>query len=469
LTFYAPARATVRLRLEGQPTKVEFGENFRAENQWKQETSELEFTLLRGAAPDYRRVVQVHLHYTPHVAEKSDSGKKHRQGSEYDIFDSVRLPLASDASIPTGPPLLLAGPAGGHLTISSWNRTDNLHSVDFNLDGAFRGSVSGRAFPGELMFSRLRFQPSHNSGATDAAPSGRTDGLLQGELTVRSGHERGSVPVLFVSGNEAGNTHYQYDFDRDGEPEWVLESDRLRLIVSPADAGRALALVDKSTNDDLITPGGAFHDFVTPETPVRTTTPPADFAFNRAYRAKWIEEKQGTGLQLDFSERENSRAGLHVEKILRLTGPETVEASYHVSLVAAPFAPANNPGPKKEFTSSLSVPATASEQASTRFCWQSDNRPASRIISTGPAKSTPGWHCEIFTASGNPIPIPAEMTRLEFQTPGRSTLIVEWSGVHATIVPKQFSAQLEFVLPAPLPGSAPSEFTLRYTVGEPSR
>jgi hypothetical protein len=469
LTFYAPARATVRLRLESQPTKVEFGENFRAENQWKQETSELEFTLLRGAAPDYRRVVQVHLHYTPHVAEKSDSGKKHRQGSEYDIFDSVRLPLASDASIPTGPPLLLSGPAGGHLTISSWNRTDNLHSVDFNLDGAFRGSVSGRAFPGERMFSRLRFQPSHNSGTTDAAPIGRTDGLLQGELTVRSGHERGSVPVLFVSENEAGNTHYQYDFDRDGEPEWVLESDRLRLIVSPADAGRALALVDKSTNDDLITPGGAFHDFVTPEAPIRTTMPPADFAFNRAYRAKWIEEKQGTGLQLDFSERENSRAGLHVEKILRFTGPETVEASYHVSLVAAPFAPANNPAPKKEFISSLSVPATASEQASTRFCWKSDNRPASRIISTGPAKSTPDWHCEIFAASGNPIPIPAEITRLEFQTPGRSTLIVEWSGVHATIVPKNFSAQVEFVLPAPVPGSAPSEFTLRYTVGEPSR
>jgi hypothetical protein len=469
LTFYAPARATVRLRLESQPTKIDLGEDFRLENQWKQETGELEFALLRGAAPDYRRVVRFHLRYTPHVVEKSDPGKKRRMASEYDVFDSIRLPLASDASIPTGPPLILTGPGGGHLTVTSWNHTDNLHSVDINLDGAFRGSVSGRAFPGEQMFTRLRFQPSRNSGTADAAATAASNGLLQGELTLRSGRERGSVPILFVSPNEAGNTHYQYDFDRDGEPEWVLENDRLRIIVSPADAGRALALVDKSTNDDLITLGGAFRDFLAPETSVPAAMPAfADFASNRAYRAKWVEEKQGTGLELSFSEHENSLAGLHVEKTLRLAAPETVEASYRVSLVTPPMAPTDNSGPKQSFISSLSVPATASEGVSTRFCWRSDNSPASPII-PAPAKSAPAMHCEDFIASGKPIVIPAEITRLEVQTSGRSTLIVEWTGVNVTIVPKDFSAGVEFILPAPLPGSAPSEFTLRYTVGEPSR
>jgi hypothetical protein len=272
-----------------------------------------------------------------------------------------------------------------------------------------------------------------------------------------------------VSANEAGNTHYQYDFDRDGEPEWVLENDRLRIIVSPADAGRALALVDKSTNDDLITLGGAFHDFLAPEASVPAAmSASADFASNRAYRATWVEEKQGTGLQLSFSEHENSLAGLHVEKTLHLTAPETVEASYRVSLVTAPTAPANNPGPKQSFVSSLSVPATASEGVSTRFCWRSGNSPAS-LINSAPAKSAPTMHCEDFLASGKPVAIPAEITRLEVQTSGRSTLIVEWTGVNATIVPKKFSAHVEFTLPAPLPGSAPSEFTLRYTVGDPSR
>jgi hypothetical protein len=194
----------------------------------------------------------------------------------------------------------------------------------------------------------------------------------------------------------------------------------------------------------------------------------ADFAFNRAYRAAWVEEKQGTGLQLDFSEHENSRAGLHVEKTLHLTAPETVEASYRVSLVTAPLAPANNPGPKQSFISSLSVPATASEGVTTRFCWRADNSTASPAISA-PAKSAPAMHCEDFVASGKPIAIPPEVTRLEVQTSGRSTLIVEWTGVNTAIASRTFSAQIEFALTAPLPGSAPSEFTLRYTVGELSR
>ena len=470
LTFYAPARATVRLRLESQPTKIEIGENFRVENQWKQETGEVEFTLLRGAAPDYRRVVQVHLHYTPHVVEKLDPAKKRPQQSEHDVFDSVRLPLASDASIPTGPPLILTGPGGGHLTISSWNRSDNIHSVDFNLDGAFRGSSSARIFPGEQMFSRLRFQPTHGPGGGDPAALAGTDGLLQGELQLRASHEHASVPVAFVPANEAGNAHYQYDFDRDGAPEWVLESERLRVIVSPADAGRALALVDKSNADDLITLGGAFHDLMAPESTELATMPAsADFAFNRAYAAKWVEEKQGTGLRLDYSEREDSRAGLHVEKTLRLAAPETLETSYRVSLGATPLEPANISGTARVFISGLSVPVTATEELSTRFCWQSGSSPALQMAASGAAKPAPGSHCENFSASGAPIVIPAEITRLEIQTSGRSSLIVEWSGVHATIVPRTFSAQVDFVLPALQPGAAPSEFTLRYTVGDLGR
>jgi hypothetical protein len=397
-----------------------------------------------------------------------DPGKNHRRTSEYDVFDSVRLPLASDTSIPTGPPLILTGPDGGHFTITSWNRSDNIHSTDFNLDGAFHGSVGGRVFPGEQMFSRLRFQPTHGAGTAEASANAKTEGLLQGQLTLRSGREHASVPILFVPPTETGDIHYQYDFDRDGEPEWVLESGRLRIIVSPADAGRALALVDKSTNGNLITLGGALHDFLAPE----TTAPgalaaSADFASNHPYRAAWVEEKQGTALQLDYSEHENSLAGLHVEKTLRLTAPGTVETSYRVSVVAPPLAPTDDPQPIQSFISRLSVPATASEEISTHFCWQSGNSPAPQTASTGSAKSMPGMHCEDFTASGKPIVIPPEIMRFEIQTSGRSTLTVEWTGVHATIVPKNFSAQVEFALPTPLPGAAPAEFTLRYTVGEP--
>jgi hypothetical protein len=469
LTFYAPARAMVRLHLESQPTKVELGPDFRLESQWKQETGELEFSIMRGAAPDYRRVLQIHLHYTPHVVEKKDPGKDHRQASEYEVFDAVRLPLAIDASILSSPPLILTEPGGGgHLVVASWNRTDNIRSLDFSLDGAFHGTGSGRAFPGEQLFNRLRYQSTHNSTAGDAAAIAGADGLLRGQLALRSGREHGSFPILFVTANDVENTHYQYDFDRDGEPEWVLESNRLRLIVSPADGGRALALVDKSTNDDLIALGGALHDLLVPETEAPAGLPaPGDFASNRAYRAAWVEEKQGTGLQLIYSEHEHSPAGLHVEKILRLTAPETVEATYRVSLGAAPSAPTNDFGPAQSFISMISVPASSSEEESTHFCWQSAASPASNTPPTTEAKPASGAHCEDFVSSADPIMIPAEITRLQIQTSGRRTLTVEWTSARAIIVPRNFSAQVEFAIPAPPPGVAPAEFTLRYTVGEP--
>jgi hypothetical protein len=471
LTFYAPARATVRLHLESQPTKVELGEDFRAENQWKQETGELECSLLRGAAPDYRRVLLVHLRYTPHVVEKPDPAKIHRRGSEFEVFDAVRLPLATDVSIPSGPPLILTGPAGGgQLVIAAWNHSDNMRTVDFNLDGAFHGTGSGRIFPGELSFSRLRFQPTHNSPIPDEVAVPGADGLLRGQLTLRAGREHGNTPIMFVPGKEGGNTHYQYDFDRDGAPEWVLESNRLRMNVSPADGGRALAFVNKSTNDDLIALGGALHDFLVPA----ASAPAAifasgDFASNRAYSAAWVEEEQGTGLRLAYAERENSLVGLHVEKTLRLTVPETVEAAYRVSLgEAVPNAPTNVPAPERSFISMLSVPAFASEDESTHFCWQPSVSSAPNATPAAKAKSASDKHCEDFVPLGEPVIIPAEITRLEIHSSGRTTLTVEWTSAHATIVHRNFSAQVEFAIPAPLPGAAPAEFTLRYTVGEPA-
>src|SRR5467141_2891402 len=468
LTFYAPARATVRLHLESQPTKVELEPDFRLESRWKQETGECEFSLMRGAAPDYLRTILVHLRYTPHVVEKLDPWKNHRQDSEFEVFDAVRVPLATDASIPSGPALILTPLGGaGQFVIASWNRTENLRSLDFSLDGAFHGTGGGRVFPGEQLFSRLRFQATHNITTAEAAAIPGTDGLLQGLLTLRSGRERGAIPILFVTAKEAGTTHYQYDFDRDGAPEWVLESDRLRLIVSPADGGRALAFVDKSTNDDLIAPGGALHDFLVPAETVPTDISAlGDFASNGAYRAGWVEEKQGTGLQLSYSEHENSPAGLHVEKTLRLTAPETIEATYRVSLgAAAPSAPGDDLGPKQSFISMLSIPATVLEERSTHFCWQSAVSSTSNTTPTPTGKSGSGTHCEDFAASGGPIAIPAEITRLQIRSSGRSTLTVEWTSAHAVIVPKIFSAQIKFALPAPAPGAAPVEFTLRYTVG----
>jgi hypothetical protein len=472
LTFYAPARAVVRLKLESAPSKVELDPDIRLDDQWRQETGELEVSLLRGAAPDYRRVLLVHLRYTPHVVEKPDPTKSAHVASEYEVFDALRFPLAADATIPTSPPLVAANPgSGGSTVIASTNHSDNLRTADFDLEGAFHGTGSARMFGNEQVFTRLRFQPTRNSGSGDASATPVSDGLLHGVLSIRSGREHGDGPVLFVPENETGNIHYQFDFERDGALEWVLESNRLRMIVSPADGGRALALVDKSSNDDLITLDGALHDFF-----VRSNVAPAealavgDFSFNHAYDAEWVEDKQDTRLRLTYRRFENSAAGIHVEKTLRLAAPETIETSYRVSFVASVFsAPSGDAGAEQSFISMLSVPVPPVEEGSMHFCWESTGtsaRSSAPREANAPTKS-PGpldSHCEDFVPSGVPITVPDGITRIEIVSPGRATLAVEWTSGQLTIVPKVLSVELHLVVPVPVSTDAPAEFTLRYTV-----
>jgi hypothetical protein len=54
---------------------------------------------------------------------------------------------------------------------------------------------------------------------------------------------------------------------------------------------------------------------------------------------------------------------------------------------------------------------------------------------------------------------------MEIDSPGRHSLIVEWTQGRAVIVPQTFSAQVNFLVPLPSSLEAPGEFTLRYTVG----
>ena len=467
LAFYAPARAVVRLHLESEPSKVELDEDIRLDADWKQETGELEVKILRGAAPDYRRVLRVHLRYTPHVTEKPDPDKVGPHNAEYQVFDGIRFPLAMDVTIPSGPPLIAADPnTGGHMVIVSSNHSDVVRLADFTLDGAFHGSASVRMFGDEELFTRVRFQPLRNSAAIDPAVPARLDGLLRGTLSIKSGHEHGTFPVLYVTADEAGNSHYQYDFDRDGSPEWTLESSRLRLIVSPADSGRALALVDKSTNDDFITLGGALHDFLIPaDTSPRDAQESGDFAFNRGYRPEWIEEKQNTSLRLTYQEYANSPAGIHVEKTLHFPAPETIEAAYRIFLVAPPDgASAGTSEAKQNFISMLSVPLPVAEDTNAHICWR---LAAASAPSIQPplTKSAADPHCEDVISDGAPISVPDGVTRLEVTSPGRHPLAMEWASGRAVIVPRTFSADVNFVVPVPKSSEAPAEFTLRYTVG----
>jgi Glycosyl hydrolases family 35 len=464
LSFYTPARAAVRLRLESEPSKVEFSENYRAENEWNKESRELDVQLPRGAAPDYARTLRIHLRYKPHVMEKPDPPKDSSRGLEYEVSSAMRLPLGPDVTIPTRPPLVVTDDSsGGHMIVTTHNLTDNTRVSDFSLDGAFHGTGYVRVYADEQQITRIRFQASRPPGEDEAKAPPPHEGLASAQLAIHSGRERGTGQVLFLTANDKGDSHYQYDFDRDGSPEWVLESSRLRLIVSPAYSGRALALVDKTTNDDLITFGGGLHDFLISagDRPEASTLTP-DFAFNRGYRAKWIEGKPDTGLQLSYQERDNSPEGLHVKKTVQFLKPETIEAAYRVSGGASTPEGSEHPEVGKSFLSEMSIPVSAPEEGNTQFCWgtrQETTPTAAPSTENGGVHS----HCEDFISGGEPVWAPEGVTRMEIHSPGKHPLTLEWSAGQVVIVPKTFSAQVRFVVPLPRGPETACEFTLRYT------
>ncbi len=465
LAFYAPARATVRLSLESAPTRIEYEENFHLDFDWKQETGELQVQIPRGAAPAYWRVLRVHLRYTPHVPEKMIQGNDFLRGVEYDVFDSVRFPLGAEAAIPSLPPLLSADTnSGGYLVVSATNHSDDLRSVDFNLDGPFHGSGYTRIPANQQTFTRIRFQPARTpAGALVQTPPG-PDGLLQGTLAMRAGRDRLNGPLGFIPQSKDAISTYQYDFDEDGAPEWMLESSRLRLIVSPADSGRAEALVNKSTNQDLITFGGAMHDLVLSADAESEDGGASDeIAFNRAYRAEWTGEKDSPSLRLAFQEHSGSPAGHRIEKTVRFAKPEMLEISYRISRDSGSAAQQDESGEKEMFASEFSVPALATEDARTRFCWQAAEIPPASAESS-PDHTSAATPCEEFSSRGDSLTLPPGMSRLVVQNPGSPGVAIEWTSGKVVVIPKSYSAQIRILNDIPDTPDSSAEFTVRYTL-----
>jgi Glycosyl hydrolases family 35 len=466
LTFFAPSNAEVRVRLERPPSRIELDDNIRLQGSWDEKTNELTVRLLRGAAPGYRRTLEMRLRYTPHAVQKPGPSSERRRYFQYQVFDAIRLPLAGDTSLPSNPPLVPANPRdGGHLVISAWNHSNSDRGIDFELDGPFHGSGSVRIFPDRLQFTRIRFQPERNASEENSPATSSNSGLLSGQLQIRSGHDRASSTILYLLARENENRHYQYDFDRDGSNEWVLESSLLRVIVSPADGGRALALVDKSSNTNLITLGGALRDRVVPASDVHDPMHEAGLLTPiRRYRAAWLEGPQGTALVEEDFDRERAGVTSHVEKTLRLAAPQTLEATYRISLESPLSGSSQGAEPSQAFLSFLSVPVAVTRDATTRFCWGREGSPARELMPADASRSAPAAHCEEFVPGGESIAVPSDVRHLEIVTQGRPILVVDWTPGTATIVPRIFSAQIEFAFADPAPGEAPLEHRLRYTV-----
>jgi hypothetical protein len=467
LLLYAPTRAEMRLRLSDKPIHIAVDGN-RIEGIWTEADHELQVTILRGMAPQFARVLSLDLPTKPHVAEPEKPVKPTLDSIDYFVSNAVRLPTGADAGMRTYPPLVIAEKNRSFVVVmQAENQTGvpNL-SFDLSLSGALHGNGLIRLLPHGVAVEKLALKPAQNE-LMALAPS--ADGLLHGTIEIRMGRERRTLPVAFLQPQEDGVYHYRYDFDRDGADEWVLENSNLRLIISPESGGRALALVAKTSGQNLSTSVGLFRDNFS----FTSDLAGADEArargryglFNRPYAAEWQSEEKNPVLKLHYDAPDVFPGGASVEKSVQFEGASEVRVGYSITLKGEGPATANNlpRGRSQSFVAVNSFPAIARPGRETKFCWLAED-PAEGAAAENTKQVKSDWHCEDFRPGSEPLELPAGTKRVEVRTTGRPATALEWDCAaecaRLTIEPKHFSALFRLTFPPLTPGSDPTHYTI---------
>jgi hypothetical protein len=518
LLFYAPAKATVLIKLESPPLSVELPvqilitENDKPifpertlEGLYNSATHIFKVEMPRGAAPDFIRDLRLHLDYTPSIPERPKAFKHRAHDFRYSILDAVRLPLGR-SSLATEPPLVSLGADGsGRLVVQAESKSDSWITVQAVVDGAARGSE--RLHLEELGedFATVNLTPV---SPPTSPPDPKAKVLQPGTLSFagdKNVDKKSPLTFLFANGDDP--VGYEYDFERSGSKNWVLENKNMRLILLPDAGGEIEALVEKATGANLTTTVGGLRDLILfrdPKEPVDSNTPGlvatdilTEPTLNLPYQAQWGTENGNVAITMETEFPKTSLIAGKIKKVVHLEtkgGKETVEVHY-ISTPDSFVRPLNGGEPpatesigtmlpRVNLLSAFSVPAVAQAPDRTQFCWFATplpektaadsaaanppaNAPKNRAGNPGAIPATSpvdAGHCLAFAAGGAAISMPAEAKRVEVRTEGQPTLVMEWDAGRVTIEQKQYSARLLLELPTIGAAGNDAGVRLRYTI-----
>jgi hypothetical protein len=482
LAFYVPARGDVRLQLGVKPSRISLDEaDTKPDSTWSPDSRELQLTIPRGAAPTFRRTIKLDVENTPHVAEvgkRKQPGKAPPEDMEYYVQNAVRFPTSENAFLRTNPALVAPNEDGkiGVLVIGE-NRNQSADGyAELSFDKPLHGSKNLVVPPHGTASETLEFKVAEAQPAGTPPPR---DHLFRAAIEVHSGHDRRVLPITVLLHTEGVPDRYRFDFDRDGADEWVLENDRLRLIVSPESGGRALALIDKSWAASVSTSVGLLRDgFSFTENPPgisQSRTRGKYGLFNRPYAAAWNDDGVHATLNLQYEAADIFPAGAKIDKSIQLDSVDTVRVDYRIALHAKGAESVGSPvAHPQSFVVVNSFPAEAGageagSGTSTRFCWQTKSLPASSPGASAPSGSdVDGQDCEDFRPDGNPIEPPQGISTIEIHSPGRAGIEISWdcsdTCARLTIEPKSFSALFRLEYPPLTPGADAAKYSMRIRV-----
>jgi glycosyl hydrolase family 35 len=480
LRFYAPAKATARIHLAARPDHLGEVDETRTDAKWEKASQELVVELLRGASPDFLRVLRIPLHYTPALPERPKQDWRHPLPARFDFSPAgaVRLPLGEDGTLLTNPPLFVFQRGNdGAIWVMAENRGGEGGSVQMRAAGEFNTSAREYVAGGEIRSRNLKIPATTVQKAAAEPPA--ADGLFHGSLHFSSGAESEDLPASYALVPEKGAIGYRFDFDGDGSEERVLEDSTVRAIFSPGEGGRIIALVEKPSDTNLASTMGLLEDAFA-FTPNPRDARPEDARgragmFNRAYTAELVPGDGGPALRMSYDAPDVYPHGALIEKTVRFTDERRLEVEYHVALLAADSRRLEEeaagrvfaaPPPEQPVAQALeiqnSIPATEPGARGTLFCWQS------RKVAEAGASGVE--HCEPFVPGGPVLTIPGEVTRLDIRQGRRPGLAVEWAGAgdgaRLTLEPRNHAMRLRFVFPPLDPGGAAAAYRIEFIVTE---
>lgn len=480
LSFYIPARADIHVRLGEKPYRVSLDEtDTKPDSSWILDAKELQLTIPRGAAPDFQRTLKLSVHYTPHVLEpdkRNQPSKAPPVDLEYYVQNAVRFPISGNAFLRTYPALVVPDDDGKmNVLLIAENQNQSASGyLDFSFDKPLHG-------PKSLVV------PAHGSASeviefrtAEAQPPGTplpSDHLFHAAIEVRTGRDRRVLPIAVLLHTPGTTDHYRFDFDRDGADEWLLENDRLRLIVSPESGGRALALADKLSGVSLASSVGLLRDgfSFTPNPPgINPSRGRGKYGlFNRPYVASWTGDDKRPALHLEYEAPDIFPAGASIEKTIQLEGSAGLKVEYRVSLHPKGTAAAATDSQPQSFVvlnslpldASLGTAASASGGNPARFCWEGRGQSLTDGGNSSPGKDE---NCADFIPGGEPVVVPAGTSKIEVHSPGRAAIEIAWDCTDAcaqmTIEPKLFSALFRLQFSPLTPGGDASQYSMHIRV-----
>ncbi len=478
LTFYVPSRADVRVGLAEKPSRVSLDEtDTHPSSTWTPESHELEITIPRGAAPSFHRTLKLDLPHAPQIEKQKSNQPSKAPSEDLDCYiaNAVRFPTSGNAFLRTYPALIVPDADQKlNVLLMAENRNENASgyitlSFDKPLHGTKSLVVPARGSASEL----IEFRQSDLDPGVPSSP----DHLFHAAIEVHIGRDRRVLPIVLLLHTNESQDRYRFDFDRDGADEYVLENDRLRLIISPESGGRAVALMDKESALNLSTSVGLLRDAFsfTPNPPgISEARQRGRYGLaNRPYVATWSGDATHPVLALRYNAPDVSPSGATIEKSIHFEDTASLTIDYAVALGANTNATGPPNSPPQSFIALNSIPAEARNGTPTRFCWLKQPLPPSKAtdgkgsveISSQDASQT---NCADFTRDGQPIVVPDGMSAVEIHGSDRPDMEVSWSCVgpcgRMTIDQKYFSALFRLEFPPLTPGADAAKYRINIRV-----